>query len=254
MPKKGRWIALGTLTLMGAVLAFFYFSRNTLWIVEQACLFDHSVTGLPFPCLKVDASAANGHGVAILRAPLERSHIVIMPMVRTTGAEDPSLVGEDSPGYFNEAWKARHFVQSELKHYAPEPDLAMAVNSKWTRSQDQLHIHVDCVDAKAKLKLAQKLAKFPLGVWQASGLIFQWLPYWVMRIDPETLEKANLFRLVQQIPGFKDNMNLTNVVLVELPDPDGGKALLLLAGQSDTRPRHYQATGEDLLDHTCRQS
>jgi CDP-diacylglycerol pyrophosphatase len=253
MTRSLRWIALGPLILIAAICCVIYFGRSALWIVELTCLFDHKTTGLPFPCLEVDERSGSGRGVAILRAPFERSHIVVMPIVRVTGVEDPSLVEADSPNYFKAAWEARHFVQSELKHSPAGFELGMAVNSKVTRSQDQLHIHVDCVKRRIRLKLAEQLPLYPLNRWQRSGLVFEGLSYWVMRMDDESFEKKNVFRLVQQVPGFEANMFLTNLAFVSVANQNGGQTMVLLVAQSDPRPDILQSTSEDLLDHACRQ-
>jgi CDP-diacylglycerol pyrophosphatase len=56
--------------------------RDILWQVVQACVANHRVTGAAFSCLQVKEDSGSANGFVTLRAPLERTHIAIVPTAR----------------------------------------------------------------------------------------------------------------------------------------------------------------------------
>lgn len=226
--------------------------RTTLWRVEQTCLLNHRATGLPFPCLEVDLTGGVERGFAVLRAPFRQTHVVTMPAVRISGIEDPRLRVPGSPNYFADAWAARRFVQTELKRPVTAGDFGLAVNSRLTRSQDQLHIHVDCVRASVMRVLEGDLPLFPADVWQAGGYVFHGQSYWVRRIRGSSLDGINPFALADEIPALRRDPSTTILAVIGTVDSSGAQnGFLLLAGRSDLARGDDQSTSEDLLDHSC---
>ncbi len=226
--------------------------RDALWRVEQTCLLDHRITGSSFPCLDVIAAGGTDRGVAVLRAPLSGTHIVVMPTIRVSGVEDAGLRATDAPNYPQAAWEARHFVQAELARPLAWDDFALAINSRPTRSQDQLHIHVDCVRQSVKRALSDKLAEASSGAWLASGLHDHGQTYWLRRLDRPSLDGINLFQMADEIPAIRQDPDLLILAVIGVRDRDGHDGFLILAGQSDPARGQHQATSETLLDHTCR--
>ncbi len=226
--------------------------RTTLWRVEQTCVFNERTTGSPFPCLEVDLTGGVARGFAVLRAPFRQTHVVTMPTVRISGVEDPRLRAADGPNYFADAWGARRFVQAELKRPVAAGDLGLAVNSRLTRSQDQLHIHVDCVRASVKRVLEADLPLFPTDAWQAGGYVFHGQSYWVRRVLGTSLDGVNPFALAGEIPALQRDPSTTILAVIGTADPGGAQTgFVLLAGRSDPDRGDDQSTSEDLLDHSC---
>ncbi|HBK45216.1 MAG TPA: CDP-diacylglycerol diphosphatase, partial [Xanthomonadaceae bacterium] len=101
--------------------------------------------------------------VAVWPQPQRRSAVLkdahgdfqylLLPIDRVTGIEDPQLLQPGSPNYFAAAWQARSFVEQALGRQVPRRYLSLALNSPHGRSQEQLHIHVDCIRADVRGEL-----------------------------------------------------------------------------------------------------
>ncbi len=246
--KRSAAVILAIGALLSTPLAAVDLPRGVLWRVVQTCALNQRTTGSPFPCLQVDLSG----GFAVLRAPFRQTHVVTMPTARVTGMEDPGLRRADGPAYFAEAWTARHFVQEELKRPLATNDLGLAVNSRLTRSQDQLHIHIDCTDRRVKRDVASRLATIPTDRWQADGYAYLGQSYWTRRIDKPTLQGIDIVGLVEEIPPLKAHPERISLAVLGATLPDGSDGFVVLAAQSSVRRGGAQSTGEDLLDHDCR--
>lgn len=223
-------------------------SRDALRKVELTCLLNDWVTGSPFPCLSVDRAS----GIVVLRAPFQDTHVVVVPVAAVTGIEAPELLRDGGPNYLQDAWDARSFVEAEVKRPLGWDDVGLAVNSRSTRSQDQLHVHVDCVDWRVKRALKASLAGIPTDRWQEAGLVEHGHRLWARRIDAPDLGSVNLFRLADAIPGFAPTPAETLLAVVGTLMPDGRRSFVALAAQSDPARAAGQFTSEHLLDHDCR--
>ena len=222
--------------------------RDLLRQVELTCLANAWVTGRPFPCLSVDRA----RGVTVLRAPFQDTHVVVVPTAPITGIEAPDLRRDDGPNYLQTAWDARTFVEAEVTRPLGWNDLGLAVNSRSTRSQDQLHVHVDCVDWRVKRALEAVLARIPADRWQEGGLVVHGHRLWTRRIDAPDLGSVNVFRLADAIPGFARSPAETMLAVMGTVGRDGRRGFVALAGQSDPSWAAAQFTSEHLLDHDCR--
>lgn len=224
--------------------------RDALRQVELSCLLNAWVTGSPFPCLKVDRPA----GYVVLRAPFEDTHILVMPTARMTGIEAPALRGDHGPNYLQDAWNARSFVETEAGRPLDWDDVGLAVNSRITRSQDQLHIHVNCVDAQVKRVLAAGLDRIPADRWQQGQVTLYGQRLWARRIEGADLDGLNLFKQADDIPGFARSPADTVLAVIGTLAPDGRRGFVALAGQSVPARGPGQFTSEHLLDRDCRTS
>lgn len=219
--------------------------RAALWSVVQACKLNHRITGGAFPCLDVVEQRGTENGYAVIRAPVDEVKVIVTPTVRTIGVEALRLRGPAAPNYFQYAWTARHFATDGLATTPPPGDIALAVNSKEGRSQDQLHIHVACIRQDVKRELALKAADIRSHAWfklkPMSGS-----PAYAARWVPGDLGKVNVFDLVAE--GLKitpDQMERTTIVVV-----GGTQGFTILARQR--LPHSYdEGHGEYLLDQVC---
>ena len=241
-------LLVGLIALLSNPLAAVDLPRSTLWRVVQTCVLNQRTTGSPFPCLTVNQAGS----YAVLRAPFRQTHIVTMPTVRVSGVEDPVLHRPGRPNYFNAAWQARSFVQAELKRPLGADDIGLAVNSRLTRSQDQLHIHVDCVDRRVKRLIAGRADAMPTDAWEPNALTYQGQSYWGRRVDAADLVGVDVFTLADTIPAVEANPARTTLAVLGIVGPQGSPGFVLLAGQSDPWRGTAQSTSEDLLDHGCR--
>src|SRR5271157_6353650 len=118
---------------------------SALWrIVHDACVPHEEAGEGPKPCESVDLGEGEAEGVAILKDLVGAAQMLAIPTRRITGIEDPQMLAPDAPKVFAAAWKAEALVEARLQHPLPREAIAIAINSKWARSQSQLHLHIDC--------------------------------------------------------------------------------------------------------------
>ncbi len=138
---------------------------KALWrIVHDECV-PHVEAGLgPKPCERVDLDGGVDQGVAILKDLVGVAQMLAIPTRRITGIEDPQMLAPNAPPVFADAWGAKNLVEERLHRALPREAVGLAINSKWARSQEQLHVHVDCV----AIPVMKALAEY------ASALDSQW--------------------------------------------------------------------------------
>src|SRR5947209_20181496 len=224
--------------------------RDLLWGVVKICVANHQLTGGAFPCLDINSEQGVARGFAVVRAPLKQTHIVVTPTARVTGIEDPALQAPDAPNYFADAWAARRYVLDPVERPISERDIGLAVNSRPGRSQDQLHIHVDCLRHRYAQLLRQHDAGLSAEKWTRLTFALRGRYYWAMLINSPGLSQTNIFRtaatLLRVSPGRMEDVT---VVLV----PRFDKGFYLLADQYSPGAMG-KGHGEFLLDHACGRS
>jgi CDP-diacylglycerol pyrophosphatase len=237
-PTAGRWITASAVaaaiaaaglwpTVVGAG------PRDALWyVIRDICLPIQKTLGTPLPCLEADAK----RGFVVIRAPAETTHFVVAPTERIEGIESPLLLSPQTPNFWSLAWNEKSRVISSASRPLGWDDIGMAINSRPNRTQDQLHIHIDCVDARLKRALAER--RISSG-WSALDLRPWAGRYQIRRIAEPDIDR-NIFQLVaDEIPGARANMGLQTIALVRIGD---GFVLLV-----NSKGGH----AEDLLDHQC---
>jgi CDP-diacylglycerol pyrophosphatase len=216
------------------------FGRDGLWrVVHDVCAPVSRITGVSLPCLAVD----HDKGFATLRAPDETTHIIVTPLQRIAGVESPALLRPDAPNYWADAWSQRGAVAGGAGRPLAWGELGMAINSRLGRSQDQLHIHVDCVKPEVRQALARAIhgqkGWFDLDLRPWGG------PYRTKRLRADDLDR-NIFRMVAtEIPRAGDNMAHETIALIGFEDARSGRGFILLAAGDGGH-------AEELLDHQCR--
>jgi len=108
----------------------------------------------PSPCAAVHEGPG---GYAVLKDRHGAYQYLVLPLARTQGIESPELARPDAPNYLAAAWRARLYVEAALGMTQPRDVLGLVVNSPEGRSQNQLHIHVDCIRHDVRDALARQL-------------------------------------------------------------------------------------------------
>ena len=151
------WAAVLTINAGPGRSVAAHIDDNALWqIVHGLCVVDEMKLHLPAPCAVVDIKDGEEDGFAILKDLIGKTQFLLIPTRRLAGIEDP-LIGTDAvPNYWRDAWTARQLVSQNAGKELPREDIGMAINGAGARTQDQLHIHVDCVraDVRAALQAA----------------------------------------------------------------------------------------------------
>ena len=134
---------------------------NALWtIVNGQCVPDQRNNGDPAPCALVDLDGGEPRGYAVLKDLVGTTQYLLIPTERVPGIESPQILAVDAPNYFADAWRARSFVEQRAGRELPRDSLSLAINSADARSQDQLHIHVDCVRADVRQALTAACRRY----------------------------------------------------------------------------------------------
>jgi CDP-diacylglycerol pyrophosphatase len=238
------------MALVGAIGAAAAADRTLLWSVVQVCVTNHQLTGASFPCLAVDTSRGIENGFATIRAPLENTHIIVSPTAKIEGIEDPALQSSGAPNFFYDAWEARDYVKRAASRTINDRDIGLAINSRPGRTQDQLHIHVDCLEQTYADELRRHDSEINEKKWTRLQFPLRSRYYWGMRLKPD-LKEVNVFALAATLlrvsPGHMEDMTL---VVIPRASDAGMDGFNLLAGQYTPRGRGG-GHGEFLLDHSC---
>jgi CDP-diacylglycerol pyrophosphatase len=219
---------------------------NVLWhIVREQCVPDQQRNHSPKPCMEVNLSG----GYAVLKDRVGNTQFLLIPTAHVTGIESPEILAPGAPNYWDAAWRARHFVDERAHRDLPREAIGLAINSASGRSQNQLHIHIDCmrVDVMTALrehadKIGMSWAKFPVPLAGDD--------YMAMRIDRAELGPINPFVLLADgLPGAGSDMARYTLVVVGAK-ADGGDGFVALAGHA-TPGTGNLGSGEQLQDHAC---
>ena len=183
-------------TLVTAPPAVTHANGQVLWrIISDQCLPDQRDHSLPAPCALVAAKPDEAHGYVVLKDQTGVAQHLLMPTAKITGMEDSLLLAPNATNYFAKAWDERHFVEERLGGPIDRRKLSIAVNSQYGRSQDQLHLHIDCVNTLVALTLQ---AAQPSRSWSGAPIHLKGHNYRVRWLAADKLDKTNPFQLVGQ--------------------------------------------------------
>ena len=221
--------------------------RDLLWkIVDDMCIPDMRMRGSPAPCAEVDLR----RGFVVLKAIAGRAQLLLIPTRRITGIEDPQLLSPNVLNYWQAAWETRAMVEQRLGQPVPREAIGLAINSALSRTQDQLHIHVDCLrsDVAAELRvhgddIGEHWSDLPIPLVRRR--------YRAMRIMGEDLGSRDPFKLLATgDPLARADMGQQTLVVIGFRSSSAEPGFLLLSRRAEATPGD-RAHGEDLLDHRC---
>lgn len=222
-------------------------ARKTLWLTVQACVADYQLIGSPFPCLQVNLNGGQDRGYIVLR---DRGDTILAPTRKVVGIEDPWLQTPDAPNYFDDAWRARPLLAGPDGRPPPPENFALAVNSKFTRSQDQLHIHMGCLAPEVKRWLPGLAPKLPVGVWTRVGVPIAGSSFLAMRTGRAPGTDVEPFRLAAEAMGGKTNLARMTLLVTEARIGETDEALIFASYAGESGPVH-ELRAETMLDLTC---
>jgi CDP-diacylglycerol pyrophosphatase len=238
-----NWLWIGPWLMAGAVHA----DPSAIWNVENGqCVPHMRATKDPAPCAAVDLAA----GFVILKDREGATQFLLMPTARISGIESPEILTPDAPNYWDRAWRARTFTEERAHRKLPRESLSLAVNSKFGRSQDQLHIHIDCVRQDVRDALAahgNAIGEY----WQPFPVPLAGRPWRAFRVNGENLGTVNPFRLLAK--GDREagaDMAKHTLVVVGMTWRDKVPGFAILDGKADLATAN-PGSGEVLQDHGC---
>ena len=224
---------------------------NLLWkIVHYLCVANERAHGRPSPCMAVQLRNGEQEGYALLKDRVGATEVLLIPTARVTGIESSVVLAPDAPNYFAFAWQARTFIDRTLHRTLPRENIALAVNSALGRSQNQLHIHIDCVRTDVRDTL--RAAEASIGdTWAPFPLPLAGHRYVAMRLAGQDLTRANPFKLLADgWPSAGRDMGAQTLVVIGARFANGDPGFILLDDHAD-RASGNPGSGEELEDHTC---
>jgi len=224
-------------------------SPDALWnIVHGRCVPNQQLHNAPSPCTSVSLAGGEAHGYAILKDIKGASQFLLIPTDRITGIESPKILADDAPNYFAAAWAARSGTEAVFHHPLPREDISLAINSPLARSQNQLHIHIDCLQPAVVAALHAHAAAIGPS-WAPLPVPLQGHPYRAKWLPESALAASNPFKLLAADVGAPA-MKLQTLIVAGAVSPSGQPGFVLLADHADPTLNDH-AGGEELQDHSC---
>ena len=215
-------------------------------IVVDQCVPHFQARQNPAPCASVNI----GGGTALLKDRDGKTQFLLIPTAVVTGIDDKQILAADAPNYFQAAWAGRHLVEELAGKPIPRADIGLSINSAYGRSQNQLHIHIDCVRPAVKQALRDNDGKIGLQ-WAPLDVDLVGHRYRAMKIDGDELSPRNPFRLLAEgDPEAAADMARETLTVVGAVFPDGKPGFYLLSDRASVVGMDM-ASSASLLDHDC---
>jgi CDP-diacylglycerol pyrophosphatase len=213
-----------------------------LSIAETKCVASAAKPNGEPPCVKI----ARPSGYVILKDRKGSHHFLLLPLARLSGIESDVLVDGMTPNFFDLAWENRHLLTSESGVPVADSNILLAINSKYGRSQNQLHIHIACIDedVRRRLEAADPAIK---NLWSPLAGELKGHPYWARRVSHEQFDAVGPFRLLAfGLPLAAGVMDRFSLAVTVAPDGD----FILLATERNLLALNF-ASAEELQDQEC---
>lgn len=243
------WLAVCAVLLLIPFTAA-HADSDALWnILHNLCVPDQQLHGKPDPCTLVNLTGGEQHGYVLLKDISGATQFLLMPTAKITGIESPAILAPDAPNYFGLAWQSRTYVEGVVHQTMPRDDISLAVNSVYGRSQNQLHVHIDCVrsDVRNALRAAEPTIRT---TWAPLGTPLAGHHYLAMKVKGEQLQVNPFTLLAAGVPGARDAMGYHTLVVVGATFSDGRDGFIILDDRANAATGDT-GSGEELQDHTC---
>jgi CDP-diacylglycerol pyrophosphatase len=224
---------------------------SALWnIVHGQCVPHEEAAHDPAPCAEVDLSDGAQKGYALLKDINGVAQFLLIPTAHLGGIEDPAILAPDVVNYWEAAWEARSLVEQRLHMKLARDDVSLAINSAYGRTQNQFHIHIDCVRPDVRDALHENLDRIGV-MWAPFPVALAGHKYQAVRINQDTLLGEDPFKvLANQVLDARSDMGKYTLVVVGMTFPDGAPGFVLLADRANLLAGD-RASGEQLQDHSC---
>jgi CDP-diacylglycerol pyrophosphatase len=232
---------------------------DALWKnVHGRCIPNMLTNHVPAPCAMVSLPSGEEDGFVVWKDSVGNSQYLVMPTKKITGIESLEILLPNAENYFADAWAVTALVNQQLHQRLPHTYFALAINSVSGRSQNQLHIHVDCIQPKVKSALEQ-IGTHIAPTWQALPVKLMGHDYRAIWLPGAELGPRNPFQLLaKSLANPEQEMGRHTLVLVgaERKDEPGfilldGEAPLFAFAVSPWIKLGF-GSGEELEDHSCQ--
>jgi CDP-diacylglycerol pyrophosphatase len=221
---------------------------DSLFHVVQVCKQTELLTHNPFPCLHVELGNGSEPGFAVVPTPGAAS-VLMVPIRKLSGIESPELLSSDHPNWWEVAWAARDFLIERTQGRVSRNDIALAVNSREARSQDQLHIHVACVNSN-RFKEIRPFERSITSTWSTFPIRLASENWLAMRVEEEDLESNPFVLLAKLDAASRGLMGEWGIAVIAWEFADGSEGFLIFATRRNEALAE-QGSGVALLDPGC---
>jgi CDP-diacylglycerol pyrophosphatase len=219
---------------------------DALWnIVSKQCVPQAQDPSVRNACAYVDPA----RGYAVLKDINGVGQHLLIPTEKISGIESPRLEQPGLPNYWRDAWDARLYLERSLHTTLRREDVGLAINSASGRSQNQLHIHIDCMQPDVVAALSAQRGSIGES-WRELDVPLAGHHYRARLLTDATLSHTDPFTLlVADTRARGESMADQTLLLTGTTLADGQPAFILL---NDHVHGLDLASSEELLDHSCR--
>ncbi|ADP10952.1 CDP-diacylglycerol pyrophosphatase [Erwinia sp. Ejp617] len=235
-------VFVGLMTVFFVYIALNFSNKsNYLWqVISHQCIPGQQLKSNPAPCRQVNIA----DGYVVMKDRNGQLQFLLIPVSKITGIESQKLLNPATPNFLSEAWRTRHFMEERRGELIDDRIYALAVNSRWGRTQNQLHIHISCLRPDIRQRLDDLSPKLD-ATWQTYRLGER--EYLLRVVTRDEFKRTSPFiRLANELPGARDDMGSYGIAVAALGDD---KRVLMVV------KRHLlllnRASAEELQDHSC---
>lgn len=218
-------------------------SQNALWRLINQCVSSRKAGKGTSPCVALQPD------FGILEDRKCSHHFLLIPTHKVTGIEDPALLLKNAPNYFESALRdGPGIIQRKLNKTFPLDGIGFAINSADSRTQEQLHIHMDCIDPTVRADLKKHASEISTS-WSHKPIHLNGADYRIRRVEGDRLPSDPFVLLANDLGISKQElMRHHSLAAVGAVFPDGKKGFYILDSKNGEGNGGH---GEDLLDSSC---
>ncbi|AYG59581.1 CDP-diacylglycerol diphosphatase [Rhizobium jaguaris] len=245
---KYRPAVLSISLIIAVIIMSSFVSRSALGLVVRACEVNSTLTGSPYPCLKIVEAQDPLSSYAVLREATDKERTILAPLADVPGIEDPRLLAAGAPNYFDAAWREQSATIGLRTSKGSPQDFALAINAASWRTQDRLHIHMGCETPRFRALLKTHATEIGSGRFTKLRTNAGW---WATFQAADDLSNLNPLKLVADgLDGARSNMKDVVVGVFGSTLPDGQHGFYILA--RIVGANKFRGSAEDMIDPKCQ--
>ncbi|MGP1958190.1 MAG: CDP-diacylglycerol diphosphatase [Arsenophonus sp.] len=226
-------------------LTYIKINNDKLWKnINQKCISKFINSKLELPCIKINKQ----YRYVIYKDIKGILHHLFIPLDKISGIESPFLQRKNTENYFILAWKNRELFIKLLNKPFNEKFLSLAINSKYGRTQEQLHIHLACLKHQVFLKI-KKNEDIITNNWKPLNEKINNHQYLAIKVSWLDINKTSPFIYLKKYVK-KHNDDIAYYGLAMIPSNQKNE-FILLAIRSKFLHFNFGSAGE-IQDYQCK--
>lgn len=196
-------------------------NSNALWeIISEQCVPNQQQHSNPAPCLEVNLA----DGYVLFDDRNGPYHDLLLPTDKIRGIESPELLQQGTPNVFEQAWARRGHLSLEAGKPLKDDYLSLAINSRYGRTQNQLHIHIACLRPEIYHTLNQQFPTLSAD-WKALPVKINGHIYLAKTLTQNEWTQSDPFKTLDRYAQQR-NESIGKYGLALVSTPTGEKVLL----------------------------